>query len=492
MSGDWDLRRLLHNVAAGIILTASIARAQQTPSLGQQDTARFERLMEQYRQNTRIEADHSVPLTDRATIDYGGFLSPSYLSLDDAAHDTHVLRQYDLIGYARINIDDAQEFFILGRAEYQDFAPGDSFNGKGDQHEGRLDRAFYRFDLNRYRQSIGKSSSSSDQNLTFEVGRQLIFWGNGLTLSRILDGGDITFSQGTIDLNLLAGITPEHTFDIDSSRPSFDENTRRGFYGAMINDRVGPHRVYGYVLFQQDYNDDVLTTGAVNTRFEYDSFYVGGGARGPVGDRIAYSIESTFEGGSGLSNSFEPGPAGLTQIDQRHEEIQAYAADAQLDYLAPDEHKTRLSFETILASGDPDRSQTSNTFGGNRPGTADHAFNAFGLLNTGFAFAPPASNLLLFRIGGSTFPLPHSHWTDHLQVGTDFLVFLKYRKNAPIDESTQTGDHYLGVEPDIFINWQITEDVTLAARYGVFFPGDSITTSNDARQAFFMEVTYAF
>ena len=43
----------------------------------------------------------------------------------------------------------------------------------------------------------------------------------------------------------------------------------------------------------------------------------------------------------------------------------------------------------------------------------------------------------------------------------------------PIDEVT-SDDRYLGWEPDVYINWQVTSDVTFAFRYGVFFPGTAI------------------
>src|SRR5205823_8868133 len=98
------------------------------------------------------------------------------------------------------------------------------------------------------------------------------------------------------------------------------------------------------------------------------------------------------------------------------DQIQAWAVDGRLDYLLPDERRTRLSAELILASGDDDRGTTSNTFGGNKPNTNDRAFNAFGLLNTGLAFAPAVSNLLAVRLGGSTFPLPDMGPLRRLQV----------------------------------------------------------------------------
>jgi hypothetical protein len=220
------------------------------------------------------------------------------------------------------------------------------------------------------------------------------------------------------------------------------------------------------------------------------------GSTGTLGDRLAYGAEFVLEGGRGLSNSFElvdtgDGSVAPAPLRQRNDWIRALAFDFKLDYLLPDPGKTRLSAELVVASGDHDRQSTSNTFGGNRPGTDDHAFNAFGLLNTGLAFAPPVSNLLAVRLGASTFPLPQGDPWERLQLGTDLFLFAKLARAAPIDEPT-SDDRYLGFEPDIFMNWQITNDVTLAARYGIFIPGSAITGDDRPRQVFFLGVTYAF
>ena len=200
-------------------------------------------------------------------------------------------------------------------------------------------------------------------------------------------------------------------------------------------------------------------------------------------------MEFAYEGGNTLSNSFDP--ATLASVPQQHDDIQAAALDVRLDYLVGGAARSRLSFETIVATGDPDRIHTSNTFGGNRGGTDDQAFNAFGLLNTGLAFSPAVSNVIVVRVGGSTFPLGNSELFRRFQVGADLLTFLKYRSSAPIDETT-TDDRYLGFEPDLYLNWQITSDVTLAMRYGVFFPGTAIVSDDHPRNFLFVGVTFAF
>jgi hypothetical protein len=327
--------------------------------------------------------------------------------------------------------------------------------------------------------------------VTFTGGRQLVYWANGLVLSEVLDATVLDVEYGPLQVEFLAGLTPRRTVDFDSSRPHFEDNTFRGFYGVMASARVGgTHKPYVYALFQQDYNHDYTSQlGIIKTKFDYYSYYLGAGSTGSLTDKLLYGVEAVYEGGSTLSNSFDSST--FFPVTQQEDQIQAWAANARLDYLFNDARHSRISFETILASGDPDRLNGSTTFGGNRPGTKDHSFNAFGLLNTGLAFSPSVSNLMVFRLGGSTFPIPDSPRFSRLQVGTDLFVFNKMREDGGIDEVTQSG-RYLGWEPDVYLNWQMTSDVTLVLRYGVFFPNDDVIVVDDARQFFYGGITFAF
>ena len=73
----------------------------------------------------------------------------------------------------------------------------------------------------------------------------------------------------------------------------------------------------------------------------------------------------------------------------------------------------------------------------------------------------------------------------------DEIDVVEIDADAPIDEPTFDRS-YLGFEPDIFLNWQIASDVTLALRYGIFFPGSAIVADDDPRHFFGAGVTYAF
>src|SRR5687767_1516563 len=150
-----------------VLLTSPGALAQ--PSL-----ERFDRQLEQIRRDTEARAPSDVPPGQRALIDYGGVLSFNYFSIDDAALDNHVLRQYELIGYLRVNLDAAQEIYLRGRTGYQDFNRGDSFDGRGDERiDPDLDRGFYRFDSQGYQRSRGREAS--DFGVSFEAGRDLVY-----------------------------------------------------------------------------------------------------------------------------------------------------------------------------------------------------------------------------------------------------------------------------------------------------------------------------
>ena len=481
--------------ALGMPLPAS-AQVTGFDSAGERALQREARLRElqQLELDQRLRANQDVPPGQRLLVDYGGFYTFSYLSLEDQDDDNRVLRQHELIGYGRLNLDGAHELFARGRIGYRDFHRGDSFDQRGDEPiDGDLDRGYYRFDLRRFRSAY--YGAATDFDLTVEAGRDFAYWANGLVLAQVLDGAFVNFGNELVNVEVVAGTTPTRTVDFDTSRPTFDHNTDRGFYGAMVTLLAGEHRPFIYGLIQRDYNDeDFLDLGPIDTEFEYNTNYIGVGSVGSIADRLRYGIEFAYEYGDGLSNSFTAsGLGGLVPVAQTEEDVEAYALDVKLDYLLPDVYQTRLSGEFIAASGDDDRGHTSNTFNGNLTGTDDDAFNAFGLLNTGLAFAPQVSNLLAVRVGASTFPFPDSAALQRLQVGADVFVYAKFDDDAPIDEPTAEGEFYLGWEPDVYLNWQVTSDITLALRYGIFFPsGDAFGPRDESRQFFYGGVTFAF
>jgi hypothetical protein len=162
--------------------------------------------------------------------------------------------------------------------------------------------------------------------------------------------------------------------------------------------------------------------------------------------------------------------------------------------MVPGRHHGQLIFEFLYATGDDDRlGSPVNTAGGNLAGTTDHGFNAFGFRNTGLAYAPPISNLVMFRLGGRVRPLPDHRCTKHLEIGTDVFFFMKDESRAAGIEAASTNqDMNLGQEVDVFLNWRILSDLLFTVRYGVFFPGSSYTGTRSARHFLFTGITFSF
>src|SRR5438477_6494792 len=102
-------------------------------SLAQVNIERVDKTIEQIQRELQTRMEANVPLGQRALIDYGAYLTASYLSADDPQLDNHGLRSYDLVAYGRINLDDRHEAYIRGRLYYQGFNPGDP---TGNQSSG--------------------------------------------------------------------------------------------------------------------------------------------------------------------------------------------------------------------------------------------------------------------------------------------------------------------------------------------------------------------
>ncbi|MAX25353.1 MAG: hypothetical protein CMJ19_12705 [Phycisphaeraceae bacterium] len=486
----------MHLKYTSIVLTILLMASGHTLWAQTTNTAleRFERQLDQIRMQTRQQANTDVPVDQRLLIDYGASLTLSYAAIDDSTYDTHLFNSYQLQGFVRMNLDGAHNFFARVSSTYRDFHPAsDSFDTHGDDwEEFKLDRAVYRFNLGKAIAAQGNQPPIT--NLIFEGGRQYIHWFTGLVFSDELDGVMLTVNHDKLALIGMAGTSTRRTIDIDSARPNYDTDTHRDFFAGAITYQINEHHTpFVYALYQQDHNDtgnyvDSIYTGTT-TVFDYETWYVGVGSQGSLSDQMLYNVEFAYEGGRGMSSPFD---SSYSSVTQTKEDVSAWAMAMNLSYQFKSDNYTRIDGEIILASGDGDRVfSTSSSYGGNQPGSNDTAFNAFGSMDTGLAFAPEVSNLMMLRTGISTFPLINHERFKRLQVGANVYLFGKLNENAPIDEDTS--DHtFLGVETDIYANWQITNDLSFAARYGIFFGGDALNNKDNPRNFFYTSLTLAF
>ncbi len=453
----------------------------------QDEQRRIERLLTTT-EEAALRGASSLSLTERTPIDVGGYASFVGLYLTDANDESVGLLQPELGLYARATIDNVHSFFVRARFQYRDFVEGDSFDGEGDKwSQPFIDRYWYEIDLTR---AFAGDQADPNHSARLRIGRQFVDWGAGLALSETLFSVRPVVTVGRWSFEGLAGVTPtdESVVDFDSSRNRYNTHTERGFFGGRVAYRTPTnHELYAYYLRSQDYNDDpqharaTIVPGTFD--FEYNANYFGVGARGSIGTALLYQAEFVYETGESQSDPL--------RTDQREEDISAFAARAVLTYLFRDKNRTRLEGELLIASGDDDRLVATDTVGGNLRGSDDTGFNSLGYVNTGLAFSPALSNIVSLRAGVSSFPLTDVNGFDQLQIGADLIISSKLDGDAPIDEPTDTSS-YLGTELDFSVNYAVTSDLSLTARYGVFFGGDTITSEGDVRHFVFFGVTLTF
>ncbi len=478
-----------HTHLAALLALAGSVLAIADAAHAQQDQRRLERSLRtaQSADDYRLRVDTALSLGERTQFEVGGSYTFTGLFLNDSTGNSRRLFVNEAQLYARASIDGVHNAFVRLRFPHRDFSAGDSFDGRGDRWvDPFIDRYVYEFDL--AKAYAAYHGEAIDNNFNIKVGRQFVDWAGSLALSEVLLSIRPTITiQNVFTIEGLAGITPNTTVDFDASRSQFDEKTLRGYYGLKLGFTTEDgSEFYAFGLKMVDYNTDRslrVPAGAVTTAdFEYSSMYYGVGMSGAWGPNLIYTGELVWQDGHSMSD-----PVSAAQVRSK---IEAYAGRANATYLFRDENQSRVQFEAIFASGDQDRVNTSDTVNGNLAGTRDNAFNSLGFANTGLAFAPALSNIISVRLGASTFPLRSDADFDDVQIGIDGYLFRKATSGG-INEPTGT-DTFLGGEVDLFLNYRITSDLAVSARYGVFFPGEGILSTKHARQFFLLSATLSF
>lgn len=435
----------------------------------------------------RYLPDPNLSLEERSVLDVGGNLSFQAAFLRDSGQNTRRLLQPEVSLYARGSIDGAHSAFFRATAAYRDYSPGDSFDGRGDRlAEPVPDRYWYEFDLRRAVQA--GSQQDIVGNFNIRVGRQFVDWGSGLALSETLYAVKPTIEfDRTLRLEGLAGITPDHTADFDTSRQDFDEKTRRTYFGARLVYRDPSANEYyvSYLYSGDNYNRTRSRPPIVfsDAQFDHSSHFLSLGANLSLSDNLLLLGEGVVQLGSTFSDPLR----GI----QTRDSVAAGAGRLQATYLFRDQLRGRMEVEFLVGTGDDDRLSPTDTVGGNASGTTDHAFNSLGFANTGLAFSGGLSNLWSTRVGYSFEPFADLGATSALQLGIDGFLFNKVSTRAPIDEQTNN-QRFIGGEIDVYMNYRITSDLALSARYGVFFPGSAIEPSRRSRDFALFSVVLSF
>lgn len=453
-------------------LTLAILGQSETDSFIQQQRTVEERLRQEF---DKALGDHAKTL-----FDWGGWYSSYLFVFDDGFESSRTLRRHDLRLWGRWSLDKgAHEFYARGRWSFLDFNHGDSFDGDEDDFEGpSLERGFYRFDLNRWRIAQGKRPR--ERNLVVGGGRDLVYFGSGLSLALPLDHVSFKASNNTFELSGFWGNTVGSLPDVDLTRTA--TRTHRNLYGMQLKYKgLERHEPYIYAFRQEDKNREVVFQPL--QRFDYDSFYIGIGSSGELAKNLHYSTEWVYETGESYGHR-------QFLADNK---IRAWAAHAGLQYLIPGPHRARVSAEYLFGSGDAERfGSPTNSVGGNLGDREDTSFVGFGYKNTGLALAPTISNLHMGRLGYSFYPLPDVSRFRQLELGTNWYLYYKHHRVGAIsDPSATRRSSYLGWEMDYFANWRMSADLAWTVRMGAFFPGDAYRDTS-VRTFFLMGITWSF
>ncbi|MBM4115640.1 MAG: hypothetical protein FJ252_07175 [Phycisphaerae bacterium] len=487
---------------------ASGAFAQRPSQLGAPSRPEpTQTLVELFNQQDAIQRQtflESTPLSERILLDVGGSFRFGQNYIDDAFGNTSQLQQYDSRWYARAELDGVHRFYGRLRLWYNVWESDDGASAPPNEDGWTVpigELYWYELDLGGAMANSGKRRS--DLDLKLRGGRQYIVWGQGLTLSTYMYAGTFDWTIGQINIQGLAGVTAGNdTVDFDTSRPGYDTDTDRAYYGLKAEWRRGQDLVpYCFALLQQDGNagqTDVLLDGLAPggggypTEFDYESQYYGIGATGSLGRSWQWRAEAVYETGTTLSSSISPTGDVLPQVE---DDISAWAGVVGLQRAFDDRAQTRFDLQSIVGSGDAGRLDSGNTLGGPQPGQVDKEFNSNGFLYTGYVLSPSPANLWINSVGLSGNWLSQWRAFRDMRFGLTGFTYLRLDPEAPITAFVDKGgSNWVGWELDASIDWRIMSDVNLQFLYGAFFPNDEIFPDNqdDARHFIYGGVTYAF
>jgi len=425
------------------------ATAQETGGLGV------------YNEQLRLQLDEQLPTTSEITFDCGGWLTVSFFDFDDAAADkVRTLGQYQLRGWASMNIRDEHKAYIRGVLNFSDWNRGDNPRAdRGDDYDEAFERAWYMFDLGQFLRN--RTGTRPPVGLRFKIGRDFTTIGTALVLSMPLDM--IRFDLSVCDFEVMAmiGKTIKDTHNIDDSVAMFAHQERTIFGTEVAYEGFDHHRPFFYFLTNRDHtNPDFFDPFQ---SYEYSSSYIGIGSEGAVLlPNLRYQLEFVGEWGRTYSEGVVSGK----------DRICAMAANAAIEYLFQSRMHPKVKFEYIFGSGDSDRrTSATSTVGGNLAGTEDNAFNAFGFRDTGIAFSPRISNIHIYSLGASFFPLEVMELFKKMELGSKVFFYHKASRQGPISDTTAVNNvRQLGWEWDIFCDWRVTSDLSWTVRYGLFNP----------------------
>ena len=433
-------------------------------------------------------------MAQRFLWDWGGSERFMFLTYDDIDNDRQsdkrrTMRTNNFYLWGNLNLEDIHNFYVRFKGEHIDWNQGDQYRSTENQFKWNLEEGF---DQGTYTLSINKALKKYlnyeiplQMNLT--AGRFRSYLGSQLAYVKRANGVQLDVKSKWVDFKIFGFKNLIDEENIDFSTPGF-RSSRRFFYGAELKyNGFKRHAPYLFALIQEDDSGENIEDP--DQDFGYDSRYYGIGSRGEIIKNLYYEIEGILEDGKSF-----PEASAARGFSPDNVQIDAWAFDASLHYVYNILTRPTLSAEYAFGSGDSDRDspgRVTTTVPGNQEGTTDRSFLNFGFIDTGLSLAPRITNLQMFKFGFSFTPSEHVG-NRNLNVGVDFFIFRKDKKEAAISDSrADRPQRSLGKEFDVNITWQIFSDLSASINYGRFYPSNAYS-DKDARDFVMFNMTVQF
>jgi hypothetical protein len=448
----------------------------------------------------------NTPIAERLLLDYGGFFRYGFSAIDDSTSQAQYLNTYDARFYGRVEVDGFARFFGRLRVQYNDWNTIGDFAPSDEGWQVPIGEIYWA-ELDFGNWMAAQDGVSRAWGAKVRVGRQFINWANGLSLATYMYAATADAQADIWGFSGMVGTTAGHdTVDWDTSRPGYSVDTDRLYLGGKVEARLGAHVPFLYALAQWDQDAGqtaMLPAGApaafqVETEFDYDSQYWGGGINGVLGPDLVYRLEFAVETGTTLSDPIKHDdtlPPDQLARPQESVPILAGALLAGASWLARDATDARVDFQFLCGSGSDQRLDSGNTYGGVNPGVTDHAFNSLGYVNTGLVFAPEASNMAIPSLSLSLSPFKGNEIIGDTRFSVNAFLYARLDPDAPISVPVNFGGSALvGSEYDFNVDWRIWSDLNMSFRYGIFVPNSPLFTDveSEPRQFLYVGATYAF
>lgn len=223
-------------------------------------------------------------------------------------------------------------------------------------------------------------------------------------------------------------------------------------------------QLFSYFLLSRD----MIQEDASRTKYEYNPWYGGIGARGYiVNSAYRYRGDFIYQGGSTYNL--------VLNGNSEAASISAAAVLVNFTWSLPVLPKIdpQLTADFATGSGDGDASRVTNGSQSNTAGTYT-AFQNFGTFSGGLALKPRLANLQVYRVGTYLRPFKSNFALRNMSVQ---LKYSYYRKNVAAggisDPGATEANSDVGHAGDVAFVYNWKADVQFFYGFGVFKPGDA-------------------